>query len=62
MKRDDKDSIAIWAARPEVWAEEPQRVHLKYGAAVEEARKALAKKEEKPKLEAKPAKKKADKD
>jgi regulator of sirC expression with transglutaminase-like and TPR domain len=59
MKRDDKESIAIWAARPEVWAEEPQRVHLKYGAAVEEARKALAKKEDTPKTEAKPSKKKA---
>ena len=59
MKRDDKESIEIWASRPEVWAEEPQRVHLKYGAAVEEARKALAKKAEKPKTEEKPSKKKA---
>lgn len=61
MKRDDADSIHIWAARPEVWAQEPQRVHLKYGKAVEEARKALAKKDETPKFDLKPSKaKKAD--
>jgi len=59
MKKDDKEHIAIWATRPDVWALEPQRVHIKYGKAVEEARKALAKKEEKPKTEAKPSKKKA---
>ncbi len=60
MKRDDADSIPIWAARPEVWEQEPQRVHLKYGEAVEKARKALAKKDGAPKTESKPAKKKSD--
>lgn len=62
MKRDNADLVSLWAKNDVAWAQEPQQVHLKYGAAVEEARKALAKKEEKPKLESKPAKKKADKD
>lgn len=56
MKRDDSDSIEIWAKRPEVWDEEPLRIHLKYGKAVEEARKALAKKSAKPKSKSKSTK------
>lgn len=39
MKKDDKEHISIWAARPEVWDLEPQQVKRKYQAEVEEARK-----------------------
>jgi len=59
MKRDNADLVSLWAKNEVAWAQEPRQVHLKYGAAVEEARQALAKKEDKPKTEAKPSKTKA---
>lgn len=59
MKRDNADLVSLWAKNDVAWAQEPRQVHLKYGKAVEEARKALAKKEDTPKTEAKPSKKKA---
>jgi hypothetical protein len=46
MRRDDAENVEIWAARPEVWAEESNQVKIKYGAAVEAARKAMAKDEQ----------------
>tara|TARA_R110000787_G_scaffold79469_4_gene173694 strand:- start:229 stop:402 length:174 start_codon:yes stop_codon:yes gene_type:complete len=50
MRRDDSESVEIWASRPDVWDQEPQQVKIKWGAAVEAARKRMAKPKVAPKL------------